>query len=102
MRKENLLFYLICICSIAFWFISCAPSAENATSFNSNYGNNIFRGIYHGAIIPFSVIGKLLGFNIGLIDRGLLNDFTYVGGYLLSLFTYFRIIRFFLNAIVKD
>ena len=93
MRIRQLVLWLIFIC-LAFWWISCAPSAENATSSYGNSGGFILLGFYHGAILPFSIMGKIIGIDIGLLDRGKIDDLTYIVGYLLALYFYARIIQF--------
>ncbi|RIJ48760.1 hypothetical protein D1614_09535 [Maribellus luteus] len=48
--------------------------------------------MYHGLIIPFSLLGKAIGLNIGIYDAGK-DVFSYWLGYLLALLVYAKIIR---------
>ncbi|WP_321370509.1 hypothetical protein [uncultured Draconibacterium sp.] len=94
MKAKKTIIWLIYICIIAFSYFSCVPSAENATSSYGHDGDYMFIGLYHGAIIPFSIIGKIIGFDIGLIDRGKMDDVTYMVGYVIACYYHYRIIKF--------
>lgn len=83
--------YLILINSIALLCFSCAPSPENI-NYPPESGNYIALGFWHGIILPFAAMGKLLGLNIGLFDTG--KDVSYLAGYIIALVFYARIIQF--------
>ena len=93
MKMKNLLFYLILIYITVFVF-SCVPAPENANPARGS-GNYILLGLYHGAIVPFSLLGKLIGFNIGIWDAGKVKDLSYWMGYGFALYKYFRLIRLY-------
>jgi hypothetical protein len=52
--------------------------------------NYLVTGFYHSMILPFSVVGKILGFHIGIysIEK---SHFTYWVGFLLGLFLYAKL-----------
>jgi len=91
---KNKIFMLICICTIAFWLFSCAPSPENATSVYDHNTNYILLGFWHGVISPLALFGKTIGLNIGIWDSGKKEFFSYWIGYFFALTYYFRFIRF--------
>jgi hypothetical protein len=95
MRIRQLVLWLIFICIIAFWWISCAPSTENATSIYADDTNFILWGFWNGITLIFSVPAKLLGMDIGLFDIGKKSSVSYWVGYLLALYIYGRVIQFF-------
>ncbi len=86
----------IVFCIITFFTFSCATAPENASHFTEQ-GNHIALGFWHGAILPFSAIGKLLGLNIGLYDAGK-DMLSYWFGYLIALAIYIRVLFFLLNV----
>ncbi len=83
----------IIFCSITLFTISCAPSPENVSQY-ADSGNNIALGFYHGLIIIFSLLGQLLGFDIGIFDTSK-DNLSYWLGYGFALSFYIRIINFF-------
>uniref|UniRef100_UPI003217A1CB hypothetical protein n=1 Tax=uncultured Draconibacterium sp. TaxID=1573823 RepID=UPI003217A1CB len=77
---------------IALLFLGCASSPENATSVYESGNNYILLGFWHGIIIPFSLLGKAIGLNIGLYDTGK-DVLSYWMGYIFALLVYAKIIR---------
>jgi len=65
------LFAMICLCS-------CAPEHGSSTE----YG--FFGGIWHGIILLLSIIGKILGFDIGIYAEDN-TGFTYWLGFIIGL-----------------
>jgi len=73
---------LLLVLFVMFFFISCAP-----TDWTSHeYG--FFGGIIHGAILPFSftgfLLGKLFGFDMGIFAEHN-TGFTYWLGFILGI-----------------
>ena len=93
MRKLKL---FIVFCIITFSTFSCATAPENTSHFPKQ-GNFIALGFWHGVILPFSAIGKLLGLNIGLYDAGK-DMLSYWLGYLIALAIYIKVLFFLLNV----
>ncbi|MCK3683973.1 hypothetical protein [Maribellus sp. YY47] len=89
--------YMI-ICIIAILAFACAPSPENVSHFNQADNFNIVIGFWHGLIAPFSLIGKLLGLDIGLYDAGK-SMFSYWVGYGAAIYQYLRYGFFFGNQL---
>ena len=87
MKKYILPIFYICI--IAFSFLSCAekPLCESSPL---NPDNHIFLGIYHGLVLPFAIVGKLLGFDIGIYSITT-SHFSYWLGFLISLIAYAKV-----------
>lgn len=85
-------YLLITLIIIEFTAISCAkiPRCEGVASHSDN--NMLLLGIYHSLIIPFSVLGKLLGVNIGLYELN--GNFSYWIGYLIGIAAYARLLVF--------
>ncbi len=90
MRIKQLVLWLIFIT-----YFSCAPSADKATSIYADNTNFILWGFWNGITLIFSVPAKLLGMDIGLFDIGKKSSVSYWVGYLLALYIYGRIIKFF-------
>ncbi|HCE56625.1 MAG TPA: hypothetical protein DER09_02230 [Prolixibacteraceae bacterium] len=90
---KNKIFLLFCICTIAFWLFSCAPSPEDTHGIYNDSSNHIILGFLNGLVLPFSAAGKTIGFNIGLYHAGKCN-LSYWVGYIVALSIYFRIVRF--------
>ncbi|RIJ45505.1 hypothetical protein D1614_22825 [Maribellus luteus] len=84
--------HLIFIYVIALLFFGCASSTENATSVFDSGNNYILLGFWHGIIIPFSLMGKAIGLNIGIYDAGK-DVLSYWLGYIFALLIYAKIIR---------
>lgn len=88
---KNQKYHIITFILIAFLF-SCAPNAENAY-YGQDTGQSIILGFWHGIIIPFSLLGKLVGLPIGLLDIGKVSDPTYDVGFAFALYLYFRLLQ---------
>jgi hypothetical protein len=77
MKSKHATFFCIALFAIT-CLSSCAP--EHGSS--SEYG--FFSGIWHGLIIIFSLIGKVLGFDIGIYaDNN--TGFTYWLGFIIGI-----------------
>ena len=86
-------YLIITFVLITFWVFSCAPTSENVTSGHQS-GNYILLGFWHGVIIPFSVLGKLVGLQIGIWDNAkIFHDLSYSVGYGVSLYIYYSLIK---------
>ena len=70
--------------------LSCVPTHES-TSHLYESDNIILLGFWHGIIIPFSALGKLLGLNIGIYQAG---NLSYWFGFGFAIYLYIRIIHF--------
>ncbi len=92
MRKIR---FCIVLIKITFFTFSCAPAIENASHLPDS-GNYLALGFWHGIIVPFSALGRLIGLDIGLYDAGK-EMFSYWVGYIIALVLYLRVIFFFLN-----
>ena len=86
MKKIMLLIFLLAAMLVVFLY-GCAPAPENA-KMAKDY-NYIFLGMWHGFILPFSIIGKIIGFNISLWDPGKVKSFSYWLGYGFVLLQYY-------------
>lgn len=77
MKKQRFSMILMLVL-ISVTFISCVPSGYGATR------AGFFYGLWHGFIILFTLIGKLLGFKVGLYA---LNNtgFTYWLGFIIGI-----------------
>lgn len=86
MKKIMLLIFLLAAILVIFLY-GCAPAPENAVM-AKDY-NYILLGMWHGFILPFSIAGKIIGFNISLWDPGKVKSFSYWIGYAFALFEYY-------------
>lgn len=86
--------HYIIICYIAILAFSCAPDPDSISHINKADNFNIVVGFWHGLIIPFSLLGKLIGLNIGLYDSSK-PVFSYWLGYGAAIYQYLRYGLFF-------
>lgn len=78
MKKLNLPVMLVVTIVIILTFSSCAPEGYESSK------AGFLSGIWHGLIIVFSLIGKLLGADIGIYAEHN-TGFTYWLGFILGL-----------------
>ena len=91
-------FRVMFIVLIVLMFVGCASTSENTSHLNSS-GNYILLGFWHGIILPFATLGKLLGLNIGLIHREYNSSISYLLGYVLALILYLKAVLYIWNGI---
>jgi len=77
MTLKNGIYGLLCLLLLVL-FSACAPKGNTV----SEYG--FFSGIWHGICFPFALIGKLLGFKIGIYAEHN-SGFFYWLGYIFGL-----------------
>lgn len=88
MKKYRLNLKVVLGVILAFSFIACVRSPEHGSVY---YDAGPYLGFWHGLILPFSVFGKMLNFDIGI--HVLDPDAGYWIGYFAGLVLF---IRFFM------
>lgn len=75
--SKSIIQRVLVLLAVAVLFVSCAPNGYT----DSQYG--FFSGIWHGIIIVFSLLGKLIGSDIGIYAEHN-TGFTYWLGFLVG------------------
>ncbi|WP_321347092.1 hypothetical protein [uncultured Draconibacterium sp.] len=86
---KTLKYLLITFIIIAFTLISCAEMPRCESGLNKADNNLIIIGFYHALIIPFSVLGKVFGIDVGLYRLD--GNFSYWIGFIIGLMGYARL-----------